>query len=76
MTTAAAANLYIAQHLVEEQYKGNAVFNPHGKPVGELPTIYESTILARIISGDPSAGNPTSRQQEWADWLVPRLGKE
>lgn len=40
MTTKAAENLYLAQHLVEWEGKGYAVHNPHGKPVSELPVIY------------------------------------
>lgn len=40
MTTEAAADLYLAQHLNEWQGKGYAVFNPHGKPLDDLPVIY------------------------------------
>lgn len=40
MTTQAAANLYLAQHLFNHEGKSNAVFNPHGKPIEELPTIW------------------------------------
>lgn len=40
MTTAAAAQLYLAQHLMEWEGKGYAVYNPHGKPLAELPVIY------------------------------------
>jgi len=40
MTTKAAAALYEAQHVYEHEGKGWAVFNPHGKPVQELPVIY------------------------------------
>lgn len=40
MTTPAAEALYQAQHNFEHQHKGNAVFNPHDKPVAELPVIY------------------------------------
>ena len=40
MTTPAAARLYEAQHLMEMEGKGYAVFNPHDKPLGELPVIY------------------------------------
>ena len=40
MTTEAAARLYEAQHLAEMEGKGYAVFNPHGKPIAELPVIY------------------------------------
>ena len=40
MTTPAAERLYQAQHLYEMEGKRNAVFNPHGKPLTELPVIY------------------------------------
>lgn len=40
MTTEAAARLYEAQHLMEMEGKGYAVFNPHNKPLSELPIIY------------------------------------
>jgi hypothetical protein len=40
MTTKAAAALYEAQHVMEYGGRALAVFNPHGKPIGELPVIY------------------------------------
>jgi hypothetical protein len=40
MTTPAAARLYEAQHLLAWEGRGYAVFNPHSKPLGELPVIY------------------------------------
>ena len=40
MTTEAAARLYAAQHIIENAGKSYAVFNPHNKPVEELPIIY------------------------------------
>ena len=40
MTTEAAARLYLAQHQVEWEGKGYAVYNPHNKSLGELPVIY------------------------------------
>lgn len=40
MTTPAAANLYLAQHLHKYEGKQWAVFNPHNKPLEELPVIY------------------------------------
>lgn len=40
MTTEAAARLYLAQHLMEWEGKGYAVFNPNDRPIGELPLIY------------------------------------
>ena len=40
MTTAAAARLYLAQHLVEWEGKGYAFHNPHDKPLDELPIIW------------------------------------
>lgn len=40
MTTPAAANCYLAQHLLEMEGKPYAVFNPHDKPVEALPVIF------------------------------------
>jgi hypothetical protein len=40
MTTPAAEKLYLAQHQHEMEGKGWAVFNPHNKPLAELPVIY------------------------------------
>lgn len=40
MTTRAAEQLYLAQHLAEMEGRGWAVFNPHDKPIAELPVIY------------------------------------
>lgn len=40
MTTEARARLYEAQHLAEMEGKGYVVFNPHNKPLSELPIIY------------------------------------
>ena len=40
MTTPAAAALCEAQHVYQYQGYNVAVFNPHSKPVGELPVIY------------------------------------
>lgn len=40
MTTPAAARLYLAQHLLTVQGRHGAIYNPHNKPVEELPVIY------------------------------------
>lgn len=40
MTSPAAAALYLAQHNLEHEGRGNAVYNPKGLPVDELPFIY------------------------------------
>ena len=40
MTTEAAARLYEAEHLAEWGDRGYASFNPHNKPIGELPVIW------------------------------------
>ncbi len=40
MTTSASTALYEAQHIYRHEGMRNAVFNPHGKPINELPTIY------------------------------------
>jgi hypothetical protein len=59
MTTAAAAKLYEAQHLLEMEGKRNAVYNPHNKPVNELPFIFGfnnggsgSFMFAQLIAQD------------------------
>ena len=40
MTTAAAASMYLAEHLAEWSGKGYAKFNPQDKPIETLPVIY------------------------------------
>ena len=40
MTTPKAAAHYLSAHEHEMENRGYAVFNPHGKPLSELPTIY------------------------------------
>ena len=40
MTTPAAEKLYKAQHIYAMEGKRWAVYNPHDKPVSELPVIY------------------------------------
>jgi hypothetical protein len=40
MTTPAAARLYLAQHEIQYEGKPYAVFNPHNKPLEELPFIF------------------------------------
>ena len=40
MTTEAAARVYLADHLRQWAGKGYALFNPHDKPIEELPVIY------------------------------------
>jgi len=40
MTTPEAAEKYAAEHLREWADKGYAVYNPHEKPIEELPVIY------------------------------------
>lgn len=40
MTTPAHERLYLAQHEVEMEGRRNAVFNPQGEPLNELPVIY------------------------------------
>lgn len=40
MTTPAAEKLYLAQHQAEWEGHGWAIFNPHNKPIAELPVIY------------------------------------
>lgn len=40
MTTEAAARRYLAEHLREFADKKYAIYNPHGKPIEDLPVIY------------------------------------
>lgn len=40
MTTPQAAAQYLGEHLREWGNKGYAVYNPHNKPIAELPFIY------------------------------------
>lgn len=40
MTTQAAAEAYLANHLAQWHGKGYAVFNPHNKPIEDLPVVY------------------------------------
>jgi hypothetical protein len=40
MTTPAAAAAYLRSHLATWQGKGYAVYNPHNKPLEELPIIF------------------------------------
>lgn len=40
MTTEAAEAMYAAQHMLEHAGRKVALFNPHNKPIAELPVIY------------------------------------
>lgn len=40
MTTREQAEIYLAKHLIEWMGKPYALFNPHDKPLDELPVIY------------------------------------
>lgn len=40
MTTPQAEIAYLNQHLSTWGEKGYAIFNPHNKPIGDLPVIY------------------------------------
>lgn len=40
MTTPAAEKLYLAQHEAQLEGRGWAIYNPHNKPIDELPSIY------------------------------------
>lgn len=40
MTTPAAEALYLARHKYEMEGRRYAVYNPHGKPLEDLPVIY------------------------------------
>jgi hypothetical protein len=39
-------------------------------------TPLKQTIIARILTGDPSVGNVTPMQKQWADWVMSRISKE
>lgn len=71
MTTPAAARLYEAQHLMEMEGKRYAIFNPHGKPIDELPVIYgfnnggSSMFLSAVLiaqDGTPLGGHACSSE--------------
>lgn len=40
MTTPTAAAAYLSEHMAQWAGKGYAVFNPHNKPLEDLPVIY------------------------------------
>ena len=46
-----------------------------GSPYENDPYNLRATIVARILSGDPSAGNYTPRQEQWSNWIVEQLNK-
>lgn len=48
MTTAAAARLYLAQHLMEHEGRPVVIFNPGGMPVEELPPIFA---FSNVVGG-------------------------
>ena len=59
MTTPATARLYEAQHLLDMESKGYAVFNPHDKSIDELPVIYgfnnggsDQMLMATLLAED------------------------
>jgi hypothetical protein len=58
---------------VTPQQRGpfEAMDSPYAKP--ENLYHLQSTILGRILSGDPSAGDITPEQQAWADKILPLL---
>ncbi len=43
----------------------------YGKPENENEL--KSTILSRALSGDPSSGTISPRQQNWVDWIRKKL---
>ena len=70
-----AARLYMR----EKQFKFDFDPEPHqieafrGTPYENDHDALRATILARALSGDPSAGKLSARQQQWVDWLLPQL---
>ena len=72
-----AARLYMR----ENQNRFKFDFDPtpeqqqsfRGTPYENDPYNLRATILARALSGDPSAGTLAPRQQQWVDWLLEQL---
>lgn len=70
-----------AARLYMREKKFNFDFDPtpeqlhafRGTPYENDPFNLKATLLARALSGDPSAGQLTPRQQQWVDWLLPQL---
>lgn len=48
MTTKAAAEMYKAMHIAENENKDTVIFNPYSKPVNGLPVIYA---FSNVIGG-------------------------
>lgn len=51
----------------QQSFRGTAYEND--------PYNLRATIVSRILSGDPSAGNYTARQKQWADWILEQLNQ-
>ena len=51
------------------QFKGTEYAKPENR------THLKHTIIARILSGDPSAGNVTEMQRKWAEYVSSQLPK-
>lgn len=70
-----AARLYMR----EKQFKYDFDITPEqrsafrGTPYANDDYALSATILARALSGDPSAGTLNQRQKEWVEWLLPQL---
>lgn len=70
-----AARLYMREHNVTPDFdvtpEQSAPFK--GTAYEKDAPAMRSTILARALSGDPSAGSLTPQQQQWLTWLRPKL---
>jgi hypothetical protein len=72
-----AARLWLRENKVEPKFnltdEQKAAFR--GTEYERDEAALKHSIMARIISGDPSAGNVTPMQKTWADWLMNNLSK-
>lgn len=74
-----AMRLWMDQNKIEPKFnvtpdqKKLFLNTEYGKPENELHL--KRSILARIATGDPSAGIPTDMQKKWAEWLKNKLPK-
>lgn len=70
-----AARLWMRENKVEPKFNlteaQKAAFR--GTEYENDEAALKHSIMARIISGDPSAGQVTPMQQTWSDWLLKNL---
>ena len=72
-----AARLYMRERAFKFDFDPTPeqVQSFRGSPYANDPHNMSATILARALSGDPSAGTLSPRQQQWVDWLADQLNK-